>query len=139
MCFGSYLDGITILFVAFQLFNFSFNDPQNVNALKNKIGNLPHIQGGTRTDRALELAGEDFFGWVESGDRPEKPNVLIVLTDGDTNEGSRPFPEVLPPLEVLTLLVEVYFEQQSISLFINRSVNRPKRVLVQSHCCVGFT
>ena len=95
-----------------------------MNALKNKIGNLPHIQGGTRTDRALELAGEDFFGWVESGDRPEKPNVLIVLTDGDTNEGSRPFPEVLPPLEVLTLLVEVYFEKQSRSLFINLSLGQ---------------
>ncbi|KAL9970173.1 hypothetical protein ACROYT_G022503 [Oculina patagonica] len=78
---------------------YRFTDPQNVNALRNKIGGLPHIRGGTRTDRALTLAGEDFFGWEETGDRPDIPNVLIVLTDGDTNEGSKPFPQVLPPLE----------------------------------------
>jgi len=61
---------------------------------------LPHIRGGTRTDRALELAAEDFFGWEETGDRPDKPNVLIVLTDGNTNEGSKPFSQVIPPLDV---------------------------------------
>ena len=61
---------------------------------------MPHIQGGTRTDRALELAAEDFFGWEDSGDRPDKPNVLIVLTDGNTNEGSKPFNQVIPPLDV---------------------------------------
>ena len=61
---------------------------------------MPHIQGGTRTDRALELAAKDFFGWEDSGDRPDKPNVLIVLTDGDTNEGSKPFSQVTPPLDV---------------------------------------
>ena len=77
-----------------------FEDPQNINELVQKIGNLPHIQGGTRTDRALELAGENFFGWQETGDRPDVPNVLLVLTDGDTNEGSKPFSQVLPPLEV---------------------------------------
>ena len=65
-----------------------------------KIGKLPHIQGGTRTDRALEQAAEDFFGWQETGDRPDVPNVLFVLTDGDTNKGSKPFSQVLPPLEV---------------------------------------
>ena len=68
--------------------------------MKNKIRSLPHIQGGTRTDRALELAGEEFFGWEETGDRPDVPNVVVVLTDGDTNEGSKPFSKVLPSLEV---------------------------------------
>ncbi|CAH3162635.1 unnamed protein product, partial [Porites evermanni] len=76
-----------------------FADPQNINELVQKIGKLPHIQGGTRTDRALELAAEDFFGWQETGDRPDVPNVLLVLTDGDTNKGSKPFSQVLPPLE----------------------------------------
>ena len=67
------------------------------------IGKLPHIQGGTRTDRALELAAEDFFGWQETGDRPDVPNVLLVLTDGNTNEGSKPFSQVLTPLEVFKI------------------------------------
>jgi len=76
-----------------------FTDTQLVDEIKRKAAALPHIQGGTRTDRALELATEDFFGWEDSGDRPDKPNVLIVLTDGDTNEGSKPFNQVIPPLD----------------------------------------
>ena len=83
-------------------FAFRFTDAQTANSLKNAIKALPHIRGGTRTDRALELAGQDFFGWMETGDRPDVPNVLLVLTDGDTNEGSKPFPQVLPPLKVFT-------------------------------------
>lgn len=65
-----------------------------------KANALPHIGGGTRTDRALELAAEEFFGWEDCGDRPEKPNVLIVFTDGNTNPGSKPFRQVIPPLDV---------------------------------------
>ena len=84
------------------MFAFRFTDAQTANSLKNAIKALPHIRGGTRTDRALELAGQDFFGWKETGDRPDVPNVLLVLTDGDTNEGSKPFPQVLPPLKVFT-------------------------------------
>ncbi|CAH3177156.1 unnamed protein product [Porites evermanni] len=41
---------------------YRFKDPQSVGELKRKILELPHIRGGTRTDRALELAAEDFFG-----------------------------------------------------------------------------
>ncbi|XP_020630779.1 von Willebrand factor-like [Orbicella faveolata] len=73
-----------------------FSDTQSIDAIHSKADSLPHIQGGTRTDRALELAAKDFFGWEDSGDRPDKPNVLIVLTDGDTNGGS-PTPEPPPP------------------------------------------
>lgn len=77
-----------------------FTDGQSIDSIRPKADSLPHIQGGTRTDRALELAAEDFFGWEDSGDRPDKPNVLLVLTDGDTNEGSKPFNQVIPPLDV---------------------------------------
>ena len=79
---------------------FRFTNPQNITTLTAKARSLPHIRGGTRTDRALELAAEEFFGWDNSGDRPDKPNVLLVLTDGDTNEGSKPFSQVIPPLNV---------------------------------------
>ena len=82
-----------------------FTDNQSIDAIRSKAYSLPHIQGGTRTDRALELAAEDFFGWEDSGDRPDKPNVLIVLTDGDTNEGSKPFSQVIPPLDVSKITV----------------------------------
>ena len=80
-----------------------FKDPQSVGELQRKIVQLPHIRGGTRTDRALELAAEDFFGWQETGDRPDIPNVSLVLTDGNTNEGSKPFSQVLPPLKVIPI------------------------------------
>ena len=80
--------------------SFRFTDAQSIAAITSKANSLPHIRGGTRTDRALELAAEDFFAWEDSGDRPDKPNVLIVLTDGDTNEGSAPFSQVTPPLDV---------------------------------------
>lgn len=68
--------------------------------MQSKGKSLPHIRGGTRTDRALELAANEFFGWEDCGDRPDKPNVLLVLTDGDTNPGSKPFSQVTSPLDV---------------------------------------
>ena len=77
-----------------------FTDTQTIAAIQSKGRSLPHIRGGTRTDRALELAGKEFFGWENCGDRPDKPNVLLVLTDGNTNEGSKPFSQVMPPLNV---------------------------------------
>ena len=77
-----------------------FTDAQSIDAIRSKANSLPHIRGRTRTDKALELAAEDFFGWEDSGDRPDKPNVLIVLTDGNTNQGSKPFSQLIPPLNV---------------------------------------
>ena len=55
----------------------------------------------TRTDKALEMAANKLFT-VAGGDRNDKPNILIVLTDGKTNRGSKPYPEVLQPLQVST-------------------------------------
>ena len=51
--------------------------------------------------RALEMAANKLFT-VAGGDRNDKPNILIVLTDGKTNRGSKPYPEVLQPLQVST-------------------------------------
>ena len=56
---------------------------------------------GDRTfiDRALVAANEKLFT-VEGGDRPEFPNVLVLLTDGRTNPQSRNFSEIVPLLKV---------------------------------------
>ena len=43
------------------------------------------------------------------GDRGDKPNVLVVITDGKTNRGSRAYSSVLAPLVVSCLYV---FEKQ---------------------------
>ena len=97
-----------------------FSDTQSIYAIRSKAESLPHIQGGTRTDRALELAAEDFFGWEDSGDRPDKPNVLVVLTDGDTNEGSKPFSQVMPPLNVSSNQQTFPFHRFSIEAFVSK-------------------
>nr|XP_058952493.1 uncharacterized protein LOC131779909 isoform X2 [Pocillopora verrucosa] len=76
-----------------------FSDNQTISAVKSKANSLPHSRGGSRTDRALELAAQDLFGWEDSGDRPDKPNVLIVLTHGTTYEGNKPLARVVPPLD----------------------------------------
>ena len=56
---------------------------------------------GKRTfiDRALKAADESLFT-EEGGDRPEFPNVLILLTDGRTNPKSEPFSNIIPSLKV---------------------------------------
>ena len=56
----------------------------------------------TRTDNALDVVSEKVFN-TKKGDRPESPNVMVVLTDGSTHKSSRPYSEVLPALEVSIL------------------------------------
>lgn len=81
---------------------FSFKDIQyhDAESLKKKIKSFPYLREGTRTDIALELANTLLFS-VQGGDRFDKPDVLIVITDGLTDpERSKPYPVVLKPLEV---------------------------------------
>ena len=68
-------------------------------ALKNKILGISYPDGWTRTDKALEMASSQLFT-TAGGDRSTKPNILIVFTDGKTNEGSKPYPDALRSLQV---------------------------------------
>ena len=80
---------------------FGFKDSQYHDAeiLKQKIMSFPYLREGTRTDKALELADTSLFS-VQGGDRLDKPDVLIVITDGLTDpENSKPYPTVLAPLK----------------------------------------
>ena len=64
--------------------SFKFGDSQyhNKDALLKKIANEPMVlQYQTRTDMALLMARDEMFTEA-GGDRPDKPNVMIVLTDG---------------------------------------------------------
>ena len=63
------------------------------------INCIPYTSGYTRTDVAIELANSQLFTSV-GGLRSDKPNVLIVMTDGKTNTGSKPYKTVLAPLKV---------------------------------------
>ena len=52
-------------------------------ALLQKMANEPMVlQYQTRTDLALIMARDEMFT-EGGGDRPDKPNVMIVLTDGN--------------------------------------------------------
>ena len=76
---------------------FKFADSQyyNKDALKTKISSEPVKRGDrgftpdpqpglTRTDEALKKARDELFT-VAGGDRSDKPNVMVVLTDGKPN------------------------------------------------------
>ncbi|XP_031562905.1 uncharacterized protein LOC116298543 [Actinia tenebrosa] len=78
---------------------FRFNDAavQNSKTLMNRVYGIKYLQGGTRTDRALQLANSDLYS-SRGGYRSNVPNVLFVLTDGKTNRGSLPYSTVLKPL-----------------------------------------
>ena len=83
-------------------FNFADAKYYEASRLKEKIETFPYLAHGTRTDLALSLANLELFS-DQGGDRSDKPNVLIVITDGRTHPIlSKPYPEVLKPLKVIT-------------------------------------
>ena len=60
-------------------------------ALLQKIANEPMVlQYQTRTDLALIMARDEMFTEA-GGDRPDKPNVMIVLTDGKPTHPKKVF------------------------------------------------
>ena len=72
---------------------------QTPDAMTKLIKGIPYTSGMTRTDVAIELANNQLFTDA-GGQRSDKPNVLIVMTDGHTNPESKPYKTVLAPLEV---------------------------------------
>ena len=64
---------------------FNLNTFQSRDETINGIDSIGYIFGGTRTDLALKYAAENSFT-VASGDRPDVTNILIVITDGKSNE-----------------------------------------------------
>ena len=80
--------------------NFDSYKAKNAYALKSAIQKLPYQPGGTRTDKALEMAWYEMFK-PGKGERPDVPDVLLVFTDGRTNPGSKPYEDVLKPLVVI--------------------------------------
>ena len=82
-------------------FDFANAKYHDIVELKKRVMEISYPGSWTRTDKALEMAASKLFT-VAGGDRNDKPNILIVLTDGKTNRGSKPYPEVLQPLQVST-------------------------------------
>ncbi|KAJ7391347.1 hypothetical protein OS493_018390 [Desmophyllum pertusum] len=77
---------------------FSSDRAQNAAALKKAIKVLKYQPGGTRTDKAMELAWNKIFK-SGNGERPNVPHVLLIITDGITSRRSKPYPVVLKPFK----------------------------------------
>ena len=56
-------------------------------------------KGSRRIDLALKKAGTELFSDKE-GDRKKVPDVLVVITTGNTIKNSEPYEDVLKPLKV---------------------------------------
>ena len=81
------------------LVSFNEADKQNPSVIKGILQGTEKLKGRTFTDRAIKLAGEEMFT-VEGGERPDKQDVLVILTDGRTNKDSLPYENVNQPLRV---------------------------------------
>ena len=75
---------------------------QNLTAFREAILKLIYYGGGTRTDKALEMASAKVFK-SSGGSRSYVPHVLLVITDGKTSPKSKPYSVVLKPLKVIIL------------------------------------
>lgn len=78
---------------------FSDVQHQTPDAMTKLIQGIQYTSGNTRTDIAIELANSQLFSSV-GGMRSYTPKVLIVMTDGKTNHGSKAYKIVLEPLKV---------------------------------------
>jgi len=81
------------------LVSFNEADKQDPSVIKGILQGTEELKGRTFTDRAIKLAGEKMFT-TEEGERPDKADVLIILTDGRTNKDSEPYDVVNQPLRV---------------------------------------
>ena len=73
------------------VFKFADSQYHDKNALFQKIASEPiKLELETRTDLALKMARDELFTAV-GGDRPDKPNVMIVLTDGKPTHPNKKF------------------------------------------------
>ena len=81
------------------LVRFNEADKQNPSVVKGILQRTEKLKGKTYTDRAIKMAGDEMFT-VKGGERPDKQDVLLILTDGRTNKDSRPYDEVNQLLRV---------------------------------------
>ncbi|XP_032235489.2 coadhesin [Nematostella vectensis] len=84
--------------VADTLWDFNGAENNNLKSLKDAIEKIEYLPGGTRTDLALKKVNEDIFSPM-GGARKDVPQVLVVITDGKTNQRSEPYSSVLQPLK----------------------------------------
>ena len=63
---------------------FGLDDHYSKSGINDAIDRVIYPSGGTFTGKALRIAREQLY--TASGDREDKPNVVIVITDGKAND-----------------------------------------------------
>ena len=103
---GTHMGLITFAEDANLLFDFNSDAATNAAAAKKIISGIDTLYYQTRTDKALILANNKLFT-AAGGDRADKPNVLLVFTDGKPTpkKGYQGFDKTVPPLEVSFLTI----------------------------------
>ncbi|XP_032227696.2 uncharacterized protein LOC5503440 [Nematostella vectensis] len=76
----------------------SFRFSQKAADINRQIDAIEFTGGKTRTDFALQVAITDLFT-NSAGDRENVTDVLIVMTNGRTSQGSLPYKDVMKPLK----------------------------------------
>ncbi|ELU16324.1 hypothetical protein CAPTEDRAFT_192434 [Capitella teleta] len=78
-----------ILFSTDATLEFTLNAADSEAEIIALVDQLPYIDGWTNTADALKIAAEQALT-LENGDRPEKPNVVIMITDGQSSHKENP-------------------------------------------------
>ena len=93
------------------LLSFNEADKQNPLVIKGILQRTKKLGSKTFTDRAIKTAGDEMFT-AEGGERPGQQDVLLVLTDGQTNKNSQPYERVNQPLRVGIFIFTDYFKRE---------------------------
>lgn len=67
---------------------FKLNTFSSSTAVQNGIKNIPYDNGGTDTHQALSYVGSNSF-ISSAGDRDNTPDLLVVITDGQSSDPSK--------------------------------------------------
>lgn len=96
------------------VFKFASSEYHEKAALMKKIGSEPiQLNFQTRTDLALKMARDELFTEA-GGDRPDKPNVMIVLTDGKPTHPNNAFDfeafadDIAKDFKVMSIFIQCY-------------------------------
>lgn len=71
-----------ITFSYYSVLSIKFNDFFDINVFKTAVNKIPLMRSVTLMDKALRLAQREMFK-TANGARPDKPKVLVLLTDGE--------------------------------------------------------
>ena len=107
-------------------FTFGNSEFQNPAAAEGKVDEITKLYSHSRTDKGLILANDRLFTQA-GGDRPDKPNVLLVLTDGKPRPkraGFKEFSVTVPPLLVSEFLVEYCIPTKTKKPFLTYSFRK---------------